>query len=170
MLNKKFLFSNINTTNTNYLSLINRYNNFLELRFFLNLKIKSGNSKCFKKKYIITYYNILSKLNLYRKSLNLSIGKLNSSVLYRVLFLQRTSITYVNHKRKYVPKLTFSVLSKNKRKFFFIKYLRFFFNNYIYKGALNLIQNNFCVHVNDSPIYNTYKKMHYIFIFKNIKS
>lgn len=151
--------------NNNNKILIKRYTNYFLFNFFLNLKIKNGNSKSFKKKFIYTYYShiILNNLNITTLNNFFKLFILNKK--YSICFIQNTRLTYLNHKKKYISNIIYSVLDKKKRKYFFIKFLKFFFYPDRKKTICNLILN-----LDNNLIYKTYNRLHYLLIFRYLKA
>lgn len=103
------------------------FNNFF-MYSFLNLFIKCGNSKSFKKKYIKLLYRKYpeEKLQYMNLDLNALIKQYLSYKYCNVILFNKSQITYVNHKKKILQNIGLSLLKKNNS-YFFIKYTKYIY-------------------------------------------
>lgn len=152
------------TLNKNNLTF--RYFNNYYVNCFLSKQIIAGKSKHFKKKFLKLYYFKLV-LILQNKSLTQLLNYFNLYNDFKIFFSNKSSITYKNHKKKYISTIVFSILKPVKRKFFFLKFLKnFFFFNFYY-NINTFIKNTNCIAVKNSIIYRCYKRLYYRFVFKS---
>lgn len=148
------------------------FNNFF-FNNYINLSVKSGNSKSFKRLYIKYFFknfllniNVNNLYNFYKNNL-INIYSLNSIILfflnskvYDVMFSPIKNLKYVNNRKVYKYSISFSILYKKKRKYFFLKYMKyFFFSDNWMLGISNLIKFNLFSNTNKSSVTNVYKKI-----------
>lgn len=147
-------------------NLVFRYFNNNLVNSFLSKVIIAGKSKHFKKKFLKLYYFRLYKYSNYY-SLTSLLYKFNLNNEFRLFFSNKSSITYKNHKKKYVSTIVFSILKPIKRRFFFLKFLKNFFFFDLYKNIDNFIILSSCNNVKSSVFYKCYKRLYYKFVFKS---
>ena len=152
----------------------NNFFNFFNINTYLSLFVIGGNSKSFKKIYIKCIYfykfsNILINKNLSR-SFDFTI--LFENFLYKkdfpLFFSSSSSITYENHRKRYIEKINFSIIRLNRIPIFLLKFCKYFFFKNVWKKNVKSFYF-FNLASKDSVIYKVYLELVYKFVLTNTK-
>lgn len=118
---------------SSFLKKKNRFFNFFHFNTYLNLFLKCGNSKLFKKLFLRFFYfykykyffcnNFLATCCDFETLIENFIFKKS----YNMFFSTSSSLIYENHRKKYISRLNFSLTKTKKRKYFFLKFCKYFF-------------------------------------------
>lgn len=137
------LYNLLNIKNDYYFFLKKKYKffNFFFINSYLNMFVKRGKSKFFKKYFINIYYYyckfIFKKFNkkIIDKLDNL-INKFVSGKTYNVFFSIIKNKVFVNHRKSYIYNITFCILTTKKRGLFFLKFSKYFFKKKKWKSNI----------------------------------
>lgn len=152
----------------------NKFFNFFNINVYLSLFVIGGNSKSFKKIYIkfIYFYKFSNHLikNVLSRSFDFNI--LFENFIFKkdfpIFFSSSSSITYENHRKRYIEKINFSIIKLNSIPIFLLKFCKYFFLKNIWKKNLKSFYF-FNLASKDSVIYKVYLELVYKFVLTNTK-